>query len=112
MPYVRATGGSIHYRLGTTGQVPSGTNLTNTLRNLGLDPDSLTSANFIYQATSVSASVHQETGAAVYGWGSKGLSMNYNPTTHVLTYSTGASDGTIYYNVGAWTGGYIHLIID
>ena len=108
VPFKRST----HYRLGTTGQVPSGTNLTNTLTNLGIDPNSLTSANFIYQATSVNASVHQETGAAVYGWGSKPLSMSYNPTTHVLTYTTGASDGTIYYNVGAWTSGYIHVIID
>ena len=112
MPFVRATGGSIHYRLGSVSEVPSGTDLTNRIRNLGIDPDSLTSANFIYQCTGTGVGVYQSSGAAVYGYGIKGLSMNYNPSTHVLTYTTSTSDGSPYYNVSGNSTGYIHLIID
>ena len=103
---------SIHFNLGSIYQVPSGTNLTTILTELGIDPDSLTSANFIYQCTGTGVGVYQSEGAAVYGYPIQGLSMNYNSTTHVLTYSTSTSDGTSYYNVTGQSSGYIHVFID
>ena len=103
---------SIHFNLGSVSQVPSGTNLTTILTELGINPDSLTSANFIYQCTGTGVGVYQEPGAAVYGYGIKGLSMSYNSITHVLTYTTSTSNGTAYYNVSGESTGYIHVFID
>lgn len=108
VPFKQAT----HFNLGSVSQVPSGTNLTTKLTELGIDPDSLTSANFIYQCTGTGVGVYQEAGAAVYGYGIKGLSMSYNSTTHVLTYTTSTSNGTAYYNVSGESTGYIHVFID
>lgn len=107
-PFKQAT----HFNLGSVSQVPSGTNLTTILTELGIDPNSLTSANFIYQCTGTGVGVYQEPGAAVYGYGIKGLSMNYNSTTHVLTYTTSTSNGSPYYNVSGESTGYIHVFID